>query len=104
MLSQNRNFQTERLEGIIKKTRRILQIGDNKKRELKRLRIKDTSNLYTKDELDSINYFHGISFYKKHQDPSTKPNMFNTRQTFLNKMPDQTAREKYLKSFNCFNF
>jgi hypothetical protein len=30
-----------------------------KKREIKRLRIKENSNFYTKEELDAIDYFQG---------------------------------------------
>ena len=61
-----------------------------KERELRRLRIKDTSKFYTKQELDAIDYFHGTGSYKKYQDPAMKPNIFDTRQTFLFQMHDRT--------------
>lgn len=63
-----------------------------KQREFKRLRIQENSNLYTKEELDAVNYFHGTGFYKKYQDPAMKPNIFDARQTFLLKMHDLCLR------------
>lgn len=50
------------------------------------MRMKDNSKLYTKEELDAMNYFHGTGFYKQQQDPNVKPNIFDTRQSFLFKM------------------
>lgn len=40
-----------------------------KKREIRRLRLVDTNDFYTTDELDAINYFHGTGIYAKSQDP-----------------------------------
>lgn len=56
-----------------------------KQREALKLRLKDNFNR-SKVEQDAIDYFSGRGFYKKHQDPSTKPNIFDTRQSFLIKM------------------
>lgn len=67
--------------------------------QLKRLRIKDTSGFYTKEELDAINYFHGKGFYAKQQDPTMKPNIFDTRQSFLKKMHNPVMRRNFIKSF-----
>jgi hypothetical protein len=75
-----------------------------KKRELKRLRIKENSNFYTKEELDAIDYFQGTSFYQKYQDLELKPNIFDTRQTFLFKMHDPILRNNFLNSFNSENY
>ena len=74
-----------------------------KQRELKRLRIKENSNLYTKEELDAIDYFQGTGFYQKYQDSKLKPNIFDTRQTFLFKMHDPILRHNFLNSFNSEN-
>ena len=68
-----------------------------KQREFKRLRIKENSNLYTKEELDLINYFNGTSSSKKYQAPGMKTNIFDTRQTFLFKMHDPLIGNNYLK-------
>lgn len=54
-----------------------------KKREIQKLRIKQILDLYTKEELDAIDYFQGKGFYAKYQNPRTKPNIFETRQSFL---------------------
>lgn len=37
----------------------------NKKVALKKLRIKNTFEFYTKQELDAMNYIHGTGFYKE---------------------------------------
>jgi hypothetical protein len=54
----------------------------------------------TKDEQDAIDYFLGRGFYRTHQDPSAKPNIFDNRQSFLIKMHTQEMRMNFLKSFN----
>ena len=74
------------------------------KRELKRLRMKENPNAYTKKELEAINYFKGTGFSKKHQDPTTKPNIFDTRQTFLFKMHDPILRSNFLNSLDRKNY
>lgn len=71
-----------------------------KKREIQRLRILETPNIYNKEELDAISYFQGTGFYRKYQDPKVKPNIFDTRQSFLVKMHDYKLRNEFLDSFN----
>ena len=67
--------------------------------ELKRLRIQKDFNIWTKDKLDAIAYFEGTGFYQKYQDPKLKPNIFDTRQTFLLKMHDPILPRNFLNSF-----
>ena len=83
-----------------KKQEEFYKSAMRKQREFKRLRIKENSNLYIKEELDAIDYFHGTGSYKKYQDPAMKPNIFDTRQTFLFKMHDPVLRNNFLNSFN----
>jgi hypothetical protein len=83
-----------------KKQEEFYKLAMRKKRELRRLRIKENSKFYTKQELDAMDYFHGTGFYQKHQDPKVKPNIFDTRQTFLFKMHDPILRNNFLNSFN----
>jgi hypothetical protein len=71
-----------------------------KKRDIKKLRIQEIPNLYTKEELDAISYFQETGFYIKHQNPKVKSNIFDTRQSFLLKMHDPISRENFLNSFN----
>ena len=71
--------------------------------ELRRTRMIDIPTRYTKEELDAVSYFQGTGFYAKQQDPNLKPNIFDTRQTFLLKMQDKNARTNFLKSFNNLN-
>lgn len=74
-----------------------------RKKEHKRIRVLDDKRFYSKEELDAINYFHGTGFYKKHQNPEVKPNIFDTRQTFLLKMHDPILRNNFLNIFNRIN-
>lgn len=71
-----------------------------KKREIKRLRMLENSNLYTKKELDAIAYFEGTGNYAKYQDSRTKPNIFDTRQSFLLKMYYKKLRNDFLNNSN----
>jgi len=74
-----------------------------KRKEIKRLRLLDNKSYYTSQELDAMNYFHGTGFYQKQQDPEVKPNIFDTRQSFLRKMHDPIALDNFLDSFNRIN-
>ena len=71
-----------------------------KLREAKKLRIldKSTVKLLVVQEKDLVNYFNGIGSYKKHQNPKTLPNIFDTRQSFLLKTKDREVRENFLNS------
>lgn len=71
-----------------------------KQAEIRRTRMIDRRSRYTRDELDAMAYFQGTGFYAKQQDSKMKPNIYDTRQTFLLKMHDETARTEFLKSFN----
>jgi len=75
-----------------------------RKREIKRLRLLDNKDWYSKEELDAMDYFNGIGFYQKEQDSTQKPNIFDIRQTFLLKMHDDKLRNDFLNSFNSKNY
>ena len=62
--------------------------------------MRKNPKFYTKEELDARDYFQGNGFYKKQQDPRVKPNIFDTRQSFLLKMHDDQMRDEFLASFN----
>ncbi len=85
-----------------KKQEKFYKSAMAKEREVKRLRIriKKNPNPYTKEELNAIEYFHGIGIFAEYQDPRLKPNIFDTRQTFLFKMHDPLARKNFINSFN----
>ena len=85
------------------KQAKLYKSARKKKKEIIKLRIKDNSSFYSEKELDSIRYFEGKGYYARCQDPSVAPNIFDTRQSFLLKMHNTTAREKFLKSFNRVN-
>jgi hypothetical protein len=73
-----------------------------KKREALRLRLKENFNR-TSEEQDAVDYFNGTGIYVKFQDIKTKPNIFDTRQSFLQKMHDPVALDNFLNSFNRIN-
>ena len=60
--------------------------------------MKDKMKLLSPQELDAINYFTGQGFYRSQQDFITKPNIFDTRESFLIKMHDESNRNQFLKS------
>lgn len=64
------------------KQENLYESAMRKEREAKRTRMRQSFK-YTKAELDAIDYFRGTGFYLKHQDPKTKPKIFDTRQTFI---------------------
>ena len=86
-----------------KKQEEFYKSAMKKQTQLKRLRIQYTSSFYTKQEIDAINYFHGKGFYAKTQDSSIKPNIFDTRQSFLMKMHNPLMRKNFIKSFKHLN-
>ena len=83
-----------------KKQEKFLKSAMRKKREIIRLRLREDAKLYTKEELDAMDYFQGNKFYKKQQDPRVKPNIFDTRQSFLLKMHDDKLRNDFLNNLN----
>lgn len=84
-----------------KKQEEFYKLAMKRKEEIKRVRIMfDTKSFYIKEELDAMAYFHGTGFYQQQQDPEVKPNIFDTRQSFLLKMHDPVLRNNFLNSFN----
>ena len=49
--------------------------------------------LLSPEEHNSINYFTGQGFYRFPQDFRTEPNIFDTRESFLIKMHDESNRD-----------
>ena len=81
------------------KQEKLYESAMRKAGEAERRRTKQNFR-FTAEELDAINYFEGTGIYAKYQDPKTKPNIFDTRQSFLLKMHDPIFRENFLNSFN----
>lgn len=55
---------------------------------------------FTDEEQNAIDYFNGKGIYKYYQSIDTKPNKFDTKQTYLKKMENLEVREKIL---NCIH-
>ena len=62
------------------------------------LSMKDKIRLLSPEEHDAINYFTGQGFYRSQQDFRTEPNIFDTRESFLIKMHNESNRNRFLKS------
>lgn len=86
-----------------KRQEEIYKSAMRKRNEIKRLRLLENSDFYTKEELDAIAYFEGTGKYAEYQDLRTKPNIFDSRQSFLLKMHDESLRNEFLNSFNRIN-
>ena len=78
---------------------KVYKSAMRKRREALNLRQKEDF-ARTKDEQDAIDYFLGRGFYRTYQDSSTKPNIFDNRQSFLIKMHNKEMRRDFLESFN----
>lgn len=62
--------------------------------------MKNKADLLTAQELDAINYFQGKGFYRLQQNFKTKFNVFDSRESLLIKMHDESHRNSFLKSLN----
>ena len=62
------------------------------------LSMKDKMRLLSPQEHDAINYFTGQGFYRSQQDFRTEPNIFDTRESFLIKMHNESNRNRFLNS------
>jgi hypothetical protein len=82
------------------KQKRLYDSAMRKEREASKLRLRNKQFAWTLEEKDALDYIKGTGPYAYYQDPSTPPNIFDRRQTFLLKMHDLTAQEKFLNSFN----
>ena len=63
-----------------------------------KLSMKDKIRLLSPEEHDAINYFINQGFYRYQQDFRTEPNIFDTRESFLIKMHNESNRNRFLKS------
>ena len=62
------------------------------------LSMKDKMRLLSPQEHDAINYFTGQGFYRSQQYFRTEPNIFDTRESFLIKIYNESNRNRFLKS------
>ena len=80
-----------------KKQEELYKAAMRKRREAIKMRLPKNFNR-NHEEQEEINYFQGIGIYAQHQDSETKPNIFDTRQSFLRKMYDPILRRNFLNS------
>jgi len=60
--------------------------------------MKDKVKILSPQESDAIDYFTGQGSYCYLQDFRTEPNIFDTRESLLIKMSDESNRNRFLKS------
>lgn len=77
---------------------KFYQSAMKKQEELNKRQLTNQKLYYTQPELTAMDYFNGVGFYEKQQNPHVKPNIFDTRETFIKKMHDSTERECFLRS------
>ena len=72
----------------------------DKKAQINSLKMIDNDKYYTKQELDSINYFNRKGFYKQKQHLDNKSSIYDTRDSFLLKMCNSKLRREFLDNYN----
>jgi len=60
--------------------------------------MEDKKKLLSPEEQDAINYFTGQGFYRSQQDFRAEANIFDTRESFLLKMQNESNQNRILKS------
>ena len=80
-----------------KKQRDIYNSAQNKLK-ISPLELSSSKEFFSAEEKDAIAYFEGTGFYQYYQKIEKRPNIYDTRETFLLKMHDQYARDKFLNS------
>ena len=70
-----------------------------RKKQISAKRVRKRIQL-TPEEQDAFNYFSSTGVYKNYQSPKTSPNIFDTRESFLEKMNNPEMRTNFLNSYN----
>lgn len=60
--------------------------------------MKNKMRLLSPEEHDVLNYFTRQGFYRLQQDFRTESNIFDTRESFLIKVHNESDRNRFLKS------
>jgi hypothetical protein len=79
---------------------RELYESAQKKLKMSPIGISSSEQLFSTEEKDAIAYFQGTGFYADCQRLEERPNMFDTRETFLLKMHNPKMRENFLNRLN----
>ena len=79
---------------------RELYESAQKKLKMSPIGISSSDKLFSPEEKDAIAYFQGTGFYADCQRLEERPNVFDTRETFLLKMHNPEMRENFLNGFN----
>lgn len=92
----------ERME--YEKKQRDIYNSAQKKLKMSPLGLSSSKKFFSAEEKDAIAYFEGTGFYQYHQKIEKRPNVFDTRETFLLKMHNQEIRDNFLDALNRFKF
>ena len=79
--------------------RKLYESAQNKFK-MSPLGISSPEQLLSTEEKDAIAYFQGTGFYAYCQKLEERPNIFDTRETFLLKMHNPEMRENFLNALN----
>lgn len=79
---------------------RELYESAQKKLKMNPIVISSSEQLFSTEEKDAIAYFQGTGFYADCQRLEERPNVFDTRETFLLKMHNPKMRENFLNGLN----
>lgn len=79
---------------------RELYESAQKKLKMSPIGISSSDKLFSPEEKDAIAYFQGTGSYADCQRLEERPNVFDTRETFLLKMHNPEMRENFLNGFN----
>lgn len=79
---------------------RKLYESAQKKLKISTIGISSSDKLFSPEEKDAIAYFQGTGFYADCQRLEERPNVFDTRETFLLKMHNPKMRENFLNGLN----
>lgn len=71
-----------------------------KKLKMAPLDFSSSKDFFSSEEKDAITYFQGTGFYRYAQKLEERPNIFDTRKTFLLKMHNPDMRENFLNNLN----
>ena len=79
---------------------RKLYESAQKKLKMSPIGISSSDKFFSPEEKDAIAYFQGRGFYADCQRLEERPNVFDTRETFLLKMHNPKMRENFLNGLN----
>ena len=96
---QRHLLDLEKRVNFQKKQAKFYQQAREKQKAIRKSKIGlDHKSFFNRQELDALDYFNDIGFYKKYQDLEYGPNIYDTRHTFLLKMHNDRLPDSFMNS------